>query len=179
MNFKDNQNDVRQLLKYPDRVKSKISGRLRPRYFPGCYLITRKLNDNEWKVGTSSNLYMRLKDYKICWPYEDEFYIDYLVISATSSDSKSIEKQLLNEKKLKEIKFNPLSQGKNSQEYRVVTKKVTLKTVVKKVLESNRNEWTHIIVFGLNGWRVLLNKGSNRINLQKPSSRTTKRGKLF
>ena len=169
MNFKNHESDLKQLLQIPVPGRKKF-------YHKGCYIIQRDAGDLSYKIGMSwgkSGLLVRLRSYKICFPYVNEFYVKYLVLSSTSDDAKMLEKRVLAQRKLKHIEKNPTAQGRRSNEYRFTSSAQVLKNVLKRVLDANPNIWTHLILFGENGWKLIPNLGHAVRDLSAPSNRIT------
>ena len=148
MNFKDHESDLKELLQIPVPGRKKY-------YHKGCYIIQRDEGDLSYKIGVSwgkSGLLVRLRSYKICFPYINEFFVTYLILSSTEQDAKSLEKKILAQRTLKQVEKNPTAQGRRSNEYRFVSSGGVLKSTIKRILDGNPNLWTHIVVFGVNGW---------------------------
>ena len=131
MNFKDKQIDIQRLLVSGTRKNSKYENV--PTYNKGVYLFSRKLNDTVHKIGVAfgeGGIYNRLKSYKICYPFKDEFYIQYTLTSPNATKAKQLEKIILADKRLKNVEMNSEAQGKTSTEHKFTTKLTLLKSVL-------------------------------------------------
>jgi hypothetical protein len=187
MNFTDEQKAIEKLLLLPDKRVS-IKGGDKKQYYKGVYIFSRDVDDTSYKIGMAwgvGGIFQRLKNYKICYPYENEFFIQYILISATSEDAKKLEKKILSSQKLKMIEqTTTVVAGKRSREWRIVSKRNILNGVLKSTLEANPNLWTHIVVFGETGWVVHTNASligkSNKIkDLVRPSKSRATKNSLF
>ena len=174
MNFIDNQLQIDELLLLPDKVGGKKN------YFKGVYIFSRDYDDTSYKIGMAwgkGGLFERLKSYKICYPYKNEFFLQYLLISTTSDDAKTLETTVLASKKLVSVIENTTAEGRRSREWKMVSKRVILNDVLKTSLAANPNLWTHCIVFGMTGWIIHTNNGKALPDLVRPSTkRATKHG---
>tara|TARA_R110000823_G_scaffold209409_1_gene339642 strand:+ start:357 stop:929 length:573 start_codon:yes stop_codon:yes gene_type:complete len=180
MNFVDNQTTIQNLFLLPDKRVSK-TGSLKKQYFKGVYIISRDLDDDTFKIGVSyglGGLYQRLTNYKLCYPYANEYFLQYAIISATGDDAKLLEKSIFTSKILKNVERNESAEGKKSSEYKIVAKKTTLQTAIAKKLTDNPDLWVYLIVFNSTGWRLVPNTGKEITSNDffKPStSRATKK----
>jgi len=169
-------------LRLPDKRTSK-SGKLVTQHFKGLYVISRKRDDLTFKIGIAhgqGGLKPRLQSYKICYPYADEFYVHYIIITPTSNDAKKLEKILLADSTLQSTLENPTAQGKKSKEYKMVASHRDLKKVLTRALDNNINLWTHVTVLGDNGWNIVSNfDGSAVKKLTKPKYTTKKKPGLY
>ena len=184
MNFKDNQTALRdKLFQYPDKVKDK-KGKLKPAYFPGIYFITRDENDLSFKIGMSGKIYKRLLSYKVCFPYKDEMWLQYCIITPTEEDAKKLEKIILKHPKLKHsvIEANPTAQGKRSLEYKIIKHKADLGSIMFDILSQDKyyKLWTHWVPFTRNGWSTD-NRNTSQIYKHTflPKKRLTKQQGLY
>ena len=83
MNFIENQKNIRKLLLRPERratrsTDPKKAGKTVPTFYRGIYVISRLENDNIHKIGMAhreGGLFERLKDYKLCFPFKNEFWV--------------------------------------------------------------------------------------------------------
>ena len=166
----------------PDKRTSK-SGKLVKQHFKGPYVISRHKDDLTFKIGIAhgqGGLKPRLQSYKICYPYKDEFYIHYIIITPTSTDAKKLEKIVLADSTLQSTLENPTAQGRKSKEYKMVTSYCDLKKVLTRALDNNSNLWTHVTVLGDNGWKIIRNVDGSAIkNLTKPKYTTKKKPSLY
>lgn len=182
MNFKDNQKNIQKLLRSGTRTtrstNPKKAGEKKTTYYRGLYVISRGEGDSTFKIGMAhgdGGLFTRLKSYKLCWPYENEFYVHYLVVCPTAKDAKELERQVLkNKRSLKGIKKNPEAQGKASNEYRVTASKDALKKVLMDAMDRNRDTWEALVVFGKTKWTIKEQDEKLLSGAERPSE---KRGK--
>ena len=179
MNFTDNQFAIEKLLMLPDKVAGKKN---KSAYFKGVYIFSRDYDDNSYKIGMAwgvGGLFQRLKNYKICYPYKNEFFLQYLLISATADDAKTLETKVLASKKLESVDENPTVEGRRSREWKMVSKREVLNNVLKTSLTANQNFWTHCIVFGKTGWIIHTNHGQALPDLVRPSTSRATQHRLF
>jgi hypothetical protein len=177
MNFKDYEKDLQRFLRINTATKSKTK-----EYHRGIYLISRNVNDNTHKIGMAwgkGGLFNRLRSYKICMPYKDEFYVQLLIICPTIDDAKLLEKRVLKRKELGLVEANETAQGRRSLEYKVTESRAQLNTAVRRTLDRNPNLWTHVIVFNNAGWKVIPNTGHAVKGMERPSLRRTKQPGLY
>jgi hypothetical protein len=169
-------------LRLPDKRTSK-SGKLVAQHFKGVYVISRKKDELTFKLGMAhgaGGLKPRLQGYKLCYPYADEYYIHYILITPTSNDARALEKIVLADSTLKNTVQKSEAQGKKSVEYKMVSDKSTLKKALTRALDGNVSKWTHAIVFGDNGWNIVRNfDGSAVMKLTKPKYTTKKKPGLY
>lgn len=172
MNFKSHSTDIRNLLRTgyrfskstkPENKKKKVAT-----YNSGIYMVSRDYDDDFYKIGKSKNLYNRLGDYKLCFPYPDEMWLQMIIITKDDDDAKQLEKEFINSSKLKKL------ENVKSREWKILNKIQTIKNVMKKVLEKHPELYTHIIVFNKNSWRVI-KKGDEPYNLLRPTDREGKK----
>lgn len=180
MNFKDKQVDLQLLLESGSRTNSKE--KKVPTYNKGVYIFSRKLNDDVHKIGVafgSGGIYERLKSYKICYPFKDEFYIQYIITCETVAKAKRLEKTILKNHRLKNVATNIVAQGKTSQEHKFTSKNAVLKDVLVNTLNEHKGIWEYVAVFGEKGWKIIQNRvDKNVTGLAKPSSSYNLRPKL-
>jgi hypothetical protein len=182
MNFKNNEKDIQKLLRSGTRVTRskdpKKNGQKRPTYHRGLYVISRGERDSTYKIGMAhgdGGLFTRLKSYKLCWPYENEFYVHYLVVCPTAKDAMKLERAVLkNKRSLKGIKKNPEAQGRASNEYRATASKAALKKVLLDAMDRNRDTWEALVVLGKTKWTVKEQDEKLLSGAERPSE---KRGK--
>jgi hypothetical protein len=182
MNYVDFEKSLGKLLRLPDKRTSK-SGKLVAQHFKGVYVISRERNDLTFKLGMAhgaGGLKPRLQGYKICYPYADEYFIHYILITPTSADARALERIVLADSTLKNTVQKGEAQGKKSVEYKMVSDKATLKKALVRALDNNVSKWTHAIVFGDNGWKIIRNiDGSAVKSLSKPKYTTKKKPGLY
>jgi hypothetical protein len=184
MNVKDHEKDIGKLLLLPDTRASKgAKVKQVKQYFKGIYIFSRDKDDLNFKIGVAygaGGIFQRLKNYKICYPYRNEFFLQYAIVSPTSDDAKTLESAIFRNKALNEVEENPSAQGKRSAEWRIVSKKETLHSVIIRTLESNPNLWTHVVCFGQNSWNIIKNLDGSAIkSLASPSNSRTKKFGLY
>ena len=105
-----------------------------------------------WGAG---GIFQRVKSYKICFPYITELFIQYAIICPTAESAKELEKIVLKNRRLSTVEANPTAQGRRSEEYKVVASKKDLYDVITESLDAHGDLWTHIVVFGLDSWKVV------------------------
>jgi hypothetical protein len=105
-----------------------------------------------WGAG---GIFQRVKSYKICFPYITELFIQYAIICPTAESAKELEKIVLKNRRLSTVEENPTAQGRRSEEYKVVASKKDLYDVITESLDAHGDLWTHIVVFGLDSWKVV------------------------
>ena len=185
MNFIDYEKSLSRLLKLPDTRLSqgKIPKQV-TQYFKGIYVISRNKDDLTFKIGVAygqGGLKPRLQSYKLCYPYKDEFYIHYIIITPTGDgDAKQLEKIILSNKTLEHTEENKSAEGKKSKEYKVVSSHSILKQVLIAAMDANPNLWTHCVVFGDNGWNIIRNfDGSAIKKMVRPRYTSSKKPSLY
>ena len=147
------------MLLLPDTRTSK-SGKTVKQHFKGLYVISRNKDDLTFKIGIAHGqvgLKPRLQSYKLCYPYKDEYYIHYIIITPTAQDAKKLEKIVLADSTLQSTTENPTAQGKKSKEWKLGASHRDLKKVLTRALDNNINLWTHVTVLGDNGWKIIRN----------------------
>ena len=111
MNFELHEDDIKKLLLLPDRrMRKGKTVKTVPQYHKGVYLISRDIDDLCYKMGMahgSGGLFPRLKQYKPCFPYKTEYYVQYLFLSATGDDAEKLEKCILGIKAFTQPEKNP------------------------------------------------------------------------
>jgi hypothetical protein len=131
MNFVKHQQDIQNDILHP---KGKISNLK----FSGIYIFSRLQDDNVFKIGMSeSDLFRRLVTHKSCYPFQSEYWLQYLVICndteyrdeksnrKKSDDTRKLEKAILASPHLKNFVEEEkitlgIEQGKRAREYRAV-----------------------------------------------------------
>ena len=183
MNFKNYESDIEHLFLLPDKRESGGKTKRKVKQFhKGVYVISRDLDDNTHKIGVAygaGGLFNRVKSYKICMPYKDEFFLQYAFVSATGDDAKQVEKEILESKTIKYVDANPSAQGKRSLEYRVSSSRDILNGVIFRVLDSFPNLWTHAVVFGQQGWKIHVNKGAAVRGFHRPTNASKLQPRLY
>ena len=154
------------------------------RHWKGCYVISRNNQDTVHKLGVAwgeGGLFNRLKNYKICMPYKDEYYVQYLFICQTKEKAKALERKILartdklTDTQIAEQVFDDESKvkGRRSKEYRFSAKKDDLTQLLIAELNDHTDLWRYAVIFGKNGWKIQVSPG--KINFQRPAaSRTDK-----
>ena len=188
MNFVRYEKSVQKLLKLPNKRDSKPNKKTgkvtkKPTFYKGVYIFSKDEVSDVHKIGMAwgaGGMFQRLKGYKLCYPFENEFWVKLLIIGTTSADSKKLEKLILASKRLKKVISSETLEGKKSMEYRITSSRTVLGEEIAKVLKTNLNLWTHIIVFGANGWKVIQHSDYPLvIKLSKPSDSYDKKPMLF
>ena len=118
-------------------------------------------------------IYNRLKSYKLCYPYDGEFWIHWLVLCSSIQDTKLLEKLILNHGSIrnKSVEWEHAPQARLSKEVKVLGQRSTLMNVFIDVLSSHRNNWIATVCFSDNNWKLCTFE--QRIKLgcfMKPSS---------
>ena len=187
MNFVKYEKSIRKLLLLPNKRDSKPNkktGKItkKPTYAKGVYVFSKDERSDVHKIGLAwgnGGLYERLKGYKLCFPFEDEFWLKFVIIGTSAADSKKLEKLVLASKRLRKIEPATDLQGKKSLEYRITSSRTVLNQEIAKVLKANVNLWTHIVVFGSNSWRVIRHDANKVLKLSKPSKTREEKPGLF
>ena len=97
MNFKQHQEDIKRL------VSRGADGRGRFTAWKGVYVFSREANDKAQKIGVAygtQGVYSRVKHYKICYPYPDEFYLHMLILTDDEPSARLLERKILNDKQI-------------------------------------------------------------------------------
>ena len=135
MNFVNNQKDIKNKLLNGKRVA-------------GCYIYSRRKNDNIFKIGMSINLFGRMNALKSAYPQKNEFYIHMFIFS---KNPRQIEAKLLSNKMLCKLPKNTNSQGLRPREFRRAPKSILYKSV-KQTLRDNNKLWKELIIFSSHCW---------------------------
>lgn len=162
MNFKNHKKELRAFFK-----EQKIGGKTYGAR--GVYVFTRDLDDDVFKLGVSygrAGLYNRLKNYQICYPFKNEFFLHMVVITPTGEDGKKLERQLLRNKTMKSSPS--LIAG---TEFRITSTRKKLFAAVEYVLEGQPDLWTHVVVFNGDCWKVIPNRYPRSLNISRPPAR--------
>jgi hypothetical protein len=182
MNYTNYEASLGKLLLLPDTRLSK-TGKEKTQHFKGIYVISRSKDDLTFKIGVAygdGGLKPRLQNYKLCYPYKDEFFVHYIIITATATDAKMLERKVLGDPRLSNTERNPVAQGRKSTEWKVLTSTSVLKKVLITAMDNNSNLWTHCVVFSDNGWNIVRNfDGSGVKHLTKPKYTSKKKPSLY
>ena len=185
MNWHKQHKELKTLLLRPEKRKSSNPSKPdKQQFYKGVYVISRDLDENknkelQYKIGMAhgyGGLFERLKDYEICYPYSDEYFIHFLILTHTGADAKKLEKVILHSASLSIVK-RPKDTLKDT-EYRTVLKKETLHNCLLKALKNNTDMWSYIAVMGDKGWKLIKNCGDDNINsglLSKPPNSKAKK----
>jgi hypothetical protein len=137
--------------------------------YSGNYIYSRDADDDTYKIGMSqSSLFNRVKTAKSCYPYQNEFFIHYLIISldgqykkGSKSSTRHIEDDLLTtSKSLSTVelqKSEKKEEGRRAQEYRLISTKAKLYSLLTNTLNKHRERWDYLIVFSKKGWSIIPN----------------------
>ena len=184
MNFFDHERDIKQLL-ILDEKRERVNKPPADKHWKGCYVISRNDHDNVHKLGVAwgeGGLFNRLKNYKICMPYKDEFYVQYIFVCDTKEKAKLLEKKILSrtdkltDKRIAEQEFDDESKSKGlrSKEYRFSAKKQDLKDLLKAELNDHADLWRYTVIFGKNSWKIIPST-KKLANLQRPAATRTEK----
>jgi hypothetical protein len=176
MDFKKYEKQIKNLLVLPEKRKSATSSQMRNQYQKGVYVFSRDKDDEHHKIGNAhgyGGLFQRLKSYKICYPFPNEFFLQYLFI-CDSKNAEILEKIILaRTDKLKHIEKaedlgDEKDEGAHSLEWRFTAKKDILNTTIMEELNNNPTLWQFAVIFGEKGWKI--KPSTNKItNFQKPA----------
>jgi hypothetical protein len=178
MNFKKQEKKIQKLLLLPEKRESQgKTKKLVEQYQKGVYVFSKDLNDDNHKIGMShggGGLFNRLKTYKICYPFPNEFYLQYLFI-CESKNAKLLEKKILaRTDKLKHIQQaedlgEEKDEGKHSLEWRFTAKKDVLNSTIIEELNLNPTLWDYAVIFGAQSWKI--KKSPETVtNFQRPTN---------
>lgn len=148
MNFHKARLRLKKLLIYDQRIRQgKQKGKKVITSWPGCYIFSQEepTKAKVFKIGMSSHIYERLKNYKLCFPFNDEFNIPLLVLTKNGEDAFEIEQKII--KALKAKGDDLERKNLTSKEYKAVANLSTLKNKVKKVLNDNLEIWQWCLIF--------------------------------
>jgi len=157
MNFVKHEKDIKKLL-------ATQGGKT----YSGCYVYSRDEKDRTKKIGMSqAGLFSRIKSAKSCYPYKTEFWLEYIIISldghykkGQTSNTVLIEKALHAESKhmsTVEMQKEIPEQGKRPREYRIVSTKTQMESLLAKTLNTHREKWDYVIIFSIGGWHIVAN----------------------
>ena len=142
--------------------------------FTGVYIINQDVDDANFKIGVahgaSTGIYNRISSqYKICWPFDDEFWLHFMILAPPGKPSKELEKLIIDS-----LDADP-SKISYSSEWKMVATKAKMRSKLAKLLNANKNMWTYCISFGTNSWKICKNTGRNiRIKKDMTVSKTAK-----
>ena len=127
--------------------------------YKGVYVISRDKNDTSFKLGMAwgkKGLFGRLKNYKLCFPYDGEYYLHWLVLCGTIADTKVLEKSILNHQHIrnKSVAWEHAPQARLSKEVKVLGSRDVLMNAFIDVLDKNRNHWIATVCFSDNNWKL-------------------------
>ena len=187
MNFKDHEKKIQSFLKTGSRKSQGKTEKNVATYQRGVYVISRFLNDDYVKIGNahgSGGLFQRLKSYKICYPFKDEYFLQYLFICPSSKDAEKLEKHILSRKdKLHDIGVADVknecvkAEGRYSKEYRCSATKNVMNETIMEELNKHKDLWSNVVIFGKEGWKIKTNKEDVR-SFQRNTSSFEGRPKL-
>ena len=157
---------------HQDEIKQKCFGN---KSFSGCYVYSRDRDDKTYKIGMSeASLYRRLVSAKSCYPYSNEFYLHFLIVTADNgrvkigeqrSRTRELERILLINSKDKTTqglekkkdgfvkKSDKQEQGNRGKEYRFLGTKEELQGLLHKTLLLTPI-WSQLVVFQGKGWSI-------------------------
>ena len=162
MNVHTYQKNLEQLLLTGERESKGKTKSLRPTYYSGVYILSRSLENQNFKLGMSwgtGGIYKRIiSQYKICFAGKDEFFIRYLVIcprqkAGTKHFAYIMEKKLLQSIKTA-VPIEGSDYGAYSTEYIFVPEIKKLEETMSVVLnnEEYKPYYTHAIKFVKDGF---------------------------
>jgi hypothetical protein len=114
----------------------------------GCYIISQKEKDFFMKLGTAygkGGLMQRLRNYQICYPSDDEFWIRYLFIT-DSAKARKLENAL-------GTGINSKAKAQYSEEWQFNYSTHKLELDIKKVLLDNVGLWKTAFKMTRKGWK--------------------------
>ena len=164
MNVHTYQKNLEQLLLTGERESKGKTKSLRPTYYSGVYILSRSLENQNFKLGMSwgtGGIYKRIiSQYKICFAGKDEFFIRYLVICPKQKAGKKHFAYLMEQEMLKSIKTAvPIEEDVRkyeaySNEYIFVPEITTLEKTMGQVLNNEKYKpyYTHAIKFVEDGF---------------------------
>ena len=183
MNFFDHERTIKKLL-ILDGKRERVNKPPADKFWKGCYVISRNDHDNVHKLGVAwgeGGLFNRLKNYKICMLYQDEYYVQYIFMCDTKEKAKALEKRILSrtdkltDKRIAEQEFDDEKvSGVRSKEYRFSAKKQDLKDLLKAELNAHTDLWRYTIIFGTNSWKII-SSTKKLTNLQRPAASRTEK----
>ena len=163
MNVHTYQKNLEQLLRTGVREsKGKKTKAVRPTYYSGVYILSRSLENQNFKLGMSwgtGGIYKRIiSQYKICFAGKDEFFIRYLVICPKQKEGKKHFAYMMEQELLLSIKNKVPIEGSDygaySKEYIFVPEIKKLEETMSVVLnnEEYKPYYTHAIKFVKDGF---------------------------
>ena len=180
MNFKKQENKIKKLLVLAEKrasTSAKKKTTYKYQFQKGVYVFSRLRDDDNVKIGMAygnGGLFERLKTYKICYPFPNEFNLQYLFI-CNKDNAKILEKTILaRTDKLKHIEKaedfgEEKDEGKHSLEWRFTAKKDILNATLIEELNKNPTLWKYAVVFGANSWKIIPSP-EKVTNFQRPPS---------
>ena len=161
MNVHTHQHDLEQLLRTGVR-ESKGKTKVRPTYYSGVYILSRSLENQNFKLGMSwgtGGIFKRIiSQYKICFAGKNEFFIRYLVICPRQKEGKKHFAYMMEQELLLSIKNKVPIEGSDygaySKEYIFVPEIKKLEETMSVVLnnEEYKPYYTHAIKFVKDGF---------------------------
>ena len=158
MNFKDHEKKIQSFLKTGSRKSTGKTEKNVATYQRGVYVISRFLNDDYVKIGMAhgdGGLFQRLKSYKICYPFKDEYFLQYLFIWPSSKNAEKLEKHILSRKdKLHDIGVADVknecvkAEGRYRKEYRCSATKNVMNETIMEELNKHKELWSNVVIFG-------------------------------
>ena len=160
MNIHKYQKEIQDLLRFSTRKSQSkdpaIAGKTRHTYRSGCYILSRTLENNLFKLGEAhgqGGLYERIiGQYKICMSLRSEFFLRYLVIVHRKRKGTPLKaySQILEKKLLQTI--DSKVEDSYSKEYIFVPKITTLEDRIAQVLKTNKDLYQTAIRFDTDGF---------------------------
>jgi hypothetical protein len=157
MNIHSKQHEVSDLLLEGSRLSAgKNRTKKKKTYHPGCYIISRTLGYNLFKLGEAhgaGGLYERIiGQYKICMSLNTEFFLRYLVIAHRKKEGNKFYSQVLEKQLLSTIDSKV---GESYSKEWLFSPDITdLETRMFKVLKSHAKYFSIAIKFTKTGMRL-------------------------
>jgi hypothetical protein len=157
MNIHKYQNKISDLLLEGSRETQGLKKNKKVKvHLPGCYIISRTLGYNLFKLGEAhglGGLYQRiLGQYKICMSLQSEFFLRYLVIAHRKKEGTKYYSQILEKALLTTI--DSKVEDSYSAEYIFSPDISQLESRMNKVLKSHKKYFSIAIKFTKNGFRL-------------------------
>ena len=92
MNFKENHESIELLLK--DKEYRNEKRQKKQSFMKGVYIFSKFRDSKYRKIGLAAGeggIFQRLKYYTICFPHEDEFFIDFIITTKTRKEPRKLE----------------------------------------------------------------------------------------
>jgi hypothetical protein len=154
MNIHTYQEKIKDLVMEGERLGAKK--KKKPTYYPGCYIISRTMGYNLFKLGEAhglGGLYQRIiGQYKICMSLNSEFFLRYLVITHREKQGRRFFSQIMEKELLKTI--DSKVEDSYSQEYIFTPDISELEERMSIVLNTHQWYYTMAIKFTKNGFRI-------------------------